>query len=233
MLEVRGLEAAYGASQVLFGISLDIGEGEVVALLGRNGAGKTTTLSSLMGLLPPRQGSIRFRGREIAGLEPYEICRLGLGFVPENARLFASLTVAENLEAARRSAPDGAVRFGIEQVLELFPDLRPLLNRRAGMLSGGQQRMVGIARTLMGNPDLLLLDEPSEGLAPLVVEALLDRLKSLRATGVTVLLSEQNLRFANELADRAYIIEKGEIRYEGTIAELAAEPEVRSRYLMV
>jgi branched-chain amino acid transport system ATP-binding protein len=233
MLEVRGLEAAYGASQVLFGISLDIGEGEVVALLGRNGAGKTTTLSSLMGLLPPRQGSIRFRGREIAGLEPYEICRLGLGFVPENARLFASLTVAENLEAARRSAPDGAVRFGIEQVLELFPDLRPLLNRRAGMLSGGQQRMVGIARTLMGNPDLLLLDEPSEGLAPLVVEALLDRLKSLRATGVTVLLSEQNLRFANELADRAYIIEKGEIRFEGTIAELAAEPEVRSRYLMV
>ncbi len=233
MLEVRDLEAAYGASQVLFGISLDVGEGEVVALLGRNGAGKTTTLSSLMGLLPPRQGSIRFRGQEIAGREPYEICRLGLGFVPENSRLFASLTVAENLETARRSAPDGTVRFGIEQVLELFPDLRLLLNRRAGMLSGGQQRMVAIARTLMGNPDLLLLDEPSEGLAPLVVEALLERLKSLRATGVTVLLSEQNLRFANELADRAYIIEKGEIRYQGTIAELAAEPEVRSRYLMV
>jgi branched-chain amino acid transport system ATP-binding protein len=233
MLEVRDLEAAYGASQVLFGISLDIGEGEVVALLGRNGAGKTTTLSSLMGLLAPRQGSIRFRGREIAGREPYEICRLGLGFVPENARLFSSLTVAENLETARRVAPDGAVRFGMEQVLELFPDLRLLLKRRAGMLSGGQQRMVGIARTLMGNPDLLLLDEPSEGLAPLVVEALLERLKSLRATGVTVLLSEQNLRFANELADRAYIIEKGEIRYAGSIAELAAEPEVRNRYLMV
>jgi branched-chain amino acid transport system ATP-binding protein len=233
MLEVRDLEAAYGASQVLFGISLDIGEGEVVALLGRNGAGKTTTLSSLMGLLPPRQGSIRFRGQEIAGREPYEICRLGLGFVPENSRLFTSLTVAENLETARRSAPDGSVRFGIEQVLELFPDLRLLLDRRAGMLSGGQQRMVAIARTLMGNPDLLLLDEPSEGLAPLVVEALLERLKSLQATGVTVLLSEQNLRFANELADRAYIIEKGEIRYQGTIAELADEPEVRSRYLMV
>ncbi len=233
MLEVRDLEAAYGTSQVLFGISLDIGEGEVVALLGRNGAGKTTTLSSLMGLVPPHRGSIRLRGREIAGREPYEVCRLGLGFVPENCRLFPTLTVAENLETARRPAPSGAVRFGVDEVQELFPDLGALMRRRAGMLSGGQQRMVAVARTLMGNPDLLLLDEPSEGLAPLVVEALLERLKALRATGVTVLLSEQNLRFANELADRAYIIEKGEIRYQGSIEDLAAEPELRSRYLMV
>jgi branched-chain amino acid transport system ATP-binding protein len=233
MLAVRDVEAAYGTSQVLFGISLDVAEGEVVALLGRNGAGKTTTLSTVMGMLPPIGGSIHFRGHEIGGREAFEVCRRGIGLVPEDSRLFASLTVAENLETARRPPVSGTARFGIDEVLDLFPDIKLFLGRRANLLSGGQQRMVAVARTLMGNPDLLLLDEPSEGLAPLVVEALLERLQALRATGLTVLLSEQNLRFANELADRAYIIEKGEIRYQGTIADLAAEPEVRERYLMI
>ena len=233
LLEVGGLETAYGASQVLFGISLEVKRGEVVALLGRNGAGKTTTLSSIMGLVRPRAGTIRFDGAEIQGREPFEACRAGLGFVPENCRLFGGLTVAENFQAARRPARDGATHWELDHVLELFPDVAQFLDRRASALSGGQQRMVAIARTLMGNPTLLLLDEPSEGLAPLVVSAILQRLKRLKATGTTVLLSEQNLRFATELADRVSIIERGEIRYEGTPEELAAHPDVREKYLMV
>ena len=233
LLEVRGLETAYGASQVLFGISLDVERGEVVALLGRNGAGKTTTLSSVMGLVRPRGGTIRFEGSEIQGRQPFEACRAGLGFVPENCRLFAGLTVAENFEAARRPARSGPTRWDLAEVLKLFPDVAEFLNRRAGTLSGGQQRMVGIARTLLGNPSLLLLDEPSEGLAPRVVDAILQRLKRLKESGTTVLISEQNLRFATELADRILIIERGEIRYEGTPSELAAHPEVREKYLMV
>ena len=233
LLEVRGLETAYGASQVLFGVALNVQRGEVVALLGRNGAGKTTTLSSIMGLVRPRAGTIRFDGNEIRGREPFEACRAGLGFVPENCRLFGGLTVAENFEAARRAPRDGATRWDVDQVLELFPDVAQFLHRRASALSGGQQRMVAIARTLMGNPSLLLLDEPSEGLAPMVVSAMLERLKRLKATGTTVLISEQNLRFATELADRVSIIERGEIRYEGSPGELAAHPEVRERYLMV
>jgi branched-chain amino acid transport system ATP-binding protein len=233
LLEVRGLETAYGDSQVLFGISLDVERGRVVALLGRNGAGKTTTLSSVMGLVRPRAGSIRFDGAEIRGREPFEACRAGLGFVPENCRLFAGLTVAENFEAASRPGRAGEGRWDLDQVLELFPDVKGFLGQRAGLLSGGQQRMVAIARTLLGNPKLLLLDEPSEGLAPLVVDAILQRLKRLKASGTTVLISEQNLRFATELADHVSIIERGEIRYQGTPAQLAAHPEVREKYLMV
>ena len=233
LLEVRGLETAYGASQVLFGISLEVNAGEVVALLGRNGAGKTTTLSSIMGLVPALRGSIRFKDAEISRAEPFRICRVGLGFVAEDCRLFSGLTVAENFEAARLPARSGATRWALPQVLELFPDVQSFLERRAGALSGGQQRMVAIARTLMGNPDMILLDEPSEGLAPLVVDALLKRLKALKAAGQTVLISEQNLRFATELADRVYIIEKGEIRYQGTPTELAAQPDLRQKYLMV
>ena len=232
-LEVEDLETAYGDSQVMFGISLAVDRGEVVALLGLNWAGKTTTLSSVMGLVPPRSGSIRLAGREMRGLPPYEACRAGLGFVAEDSRLFPALTVAENFETARRPARDERRSCDIPQVLELFPDLQGLLHRRAGALSGGQQRMVAIARTLMGNPDLLLLDEPSEGLAPLMIGALLRRLLTLKKTGATVLVSEQNLRFATELADRVYIIEKGEIRYEGTPAGLAANADVRQKYLMV
>lgn len=233
LLEVRGLETAYGESQVLFGLSLTVERGEVVALLGRNGAGKTTTLSSIMGLVRPRAGTIRFDGAEIQGREPFEACRAGLGFVPENCRLFGGLTVAENFEAARRPARSGAGRWDLAEVLQLFPDVGSFLNQRAGALSGGQQRMVAIARTLFGNPSLLLLDEPSEGLAPLVVDAILQRLKALKKAGATVLLSEQNLRFATELADRVSIIERGEIRYEGTPAALAEHPEIREQYLMV
>jgi branched-chain amino acid transport system ATP-binding protein len=233
LLEIRGLETAYGDSQVLFGISLDVDRGEVVALLGRNGAGKTTTLSSVMGLVAPRAGTIQLDGVEIQGREPFEACRAGLGFVPENCRLFAGLTVAENFEAARRPARVGPSRWDLAEVLRLFPDVERFLDRRADALSGGEQRMVAIARTLLGNPAVLLLDEPSEGLAPLVVEAMLHRLKRLKASGTTVLISEQNLRFATELADRVSVIERGEIRYEGTPAELAARPEVREQYLMV
>ena len=233
LLEVDHLETAYGESQVLFGVNLVVEAGEVVALLGRNGAGKTTTLSSIMGLVPARAGSIRFKGSEIRGREPYEACRAGLGFIPENCRLFPRLTVAENFEAARLPARSGPTRWGIDEVVSLFPDVKSFLDRRASQLSGGQQRMVAIARTLMGNPDLILLDEPSEGLAPLVVDALLKRLKALKEAGQTVLISEQNLRFATELADRIYIIERGEIPYTGTPASLAAHPEVREKYLMV
>ena len=233
LLEVRELETAYGASQVLFGISLEVNAGEVVALLGRNGAGKTTTLSSVMGLVPASRGSIRFKDAEIRGAEPFMICRAGLGFVAEDCRLFTGLTVAENFEAARLPARTGETRWGLAEVLDLFPDVKSFLERRASALSGGQQRMVAIARTLMGNPDMILLDEPSEGLAPLVVDALLKRLKALKTAGQTVLISEQNLRFATELADRVYIIEKGEMRYHGTPAELAAQPDVRQKYLMV
>ncbi|HEX6319777.1 MAG TPA: ABC transporter ATP-binding protein [Burkholderiales bacterium] len=233
LLEVRGLETAYGDSQVLFGLSLEVKRGEVVALLGRNGAGKTTTLSSIMGLVRPRAGTIRFDGAAIHGREPFEACRAGLGFVPENCRLFGGLTVAENFEAARRATRDGITRWDVPQVLELFPDVAGFLGRRASTLSGGQQRMVAIARTLLGNPSLLLLDEPSEGLAPMVVDAILQRLKRLKAAGTTVLISEQNLRFATELADRVLIIERGAIPYEGTPAELSAHPEVREQYLMV
>ena len=234
LLELERVDTAYGASQVLFELGLQVGRGEVVALLGRNGAGKTTTLSSVMGLVPARSGSIRFAGQELRGLEPFQICRLGLGFVPENCRLFSGLTIAENFEAARLPARAGsASRWDVASVTDLFADLKPMLSRAAGACSGGQQRMVAIARTLMGNPDLLLLDEPSEGLAPLVVDALLKRLMTLKSTGATVLISEQNLRFATELADRVYIIERGEIRYRGTPAELAARPEIREQYLMV
>ena len=233
LLEVEGLRAAYGDSQVLFGISLAVERSEVVALLGRNGAGKTTTLSSIMGLVVPRGGRLRFAGQDIGGLEPFQVSRLGLGFVAEDCRLFKGLTVAENLETARRPAREAAGGWDAGRVVELFPQLGPLLRRRAGGLSGGEQRMVAIARTLMGNPRLLLLDEPSEGLAPLVVQTLLRQLQALKRGGATVLLSEQNLRFATELADRVYIIEKGEIRYHGTPHELARDPEVRQKYLMV
>lgn len=233
LLDVEGLETAYGQSQVLFGISLAVERGEVVALLGRNGAGKTTTLSSIMGLVRPLGGSVRFAGGEIRGLEPFQVCRLGLGFVTEDCRLFKGLTVAENLETARRAGRTGLTRWDVDRVVGLFPQIGPLLGRLAGGLSGGEQRMVAVARTLMGNPTLLLLDEPSEGLAPLVVQTLLRQFQALKQTGATVLLSEQNLRFATELADRVYIIEKGEIRYHGTPRELARDPDIRQQYLMV
>lgn len=233
MLSVSGLNAFYGSSHVLFGVDLTVGAGEVVVLLGRNGAGKTTTLKSVMGVLGSRTGSIRFKGQEIGELESDAICRLGLGYVPEDCRVFRGLSVQENLEAGRRAPRAGRDQWDERNIFRLFPDLQRFLSRRADSLSGGQQRMLAIARTLMGNPDLLLLDEPSEGLAPLVVQDILDQLKKLKQTGVTVLLSEQNLKFSLQLADRVYIIEKGAIKYEGTADSLSADRGILQTYLMV
>lgn len=236
LLDVEAVHAYYGRSHVLFGVSLTARAGEVVALLGRNGAGKTTTLRSIMGLLPPRAGRVRFRGRDITGWPPYRIARLGVGLVPEDRRVFGDLTVEENLEVGRRPGRGAGTPgrpWTRERLYEFFPVLGERRGQKAGTLSGGEQQMLTIARTLMGNPELLLLDEPSEGLAPVVVAALLDRLLALRAQGQTILLSEQNLRFATRLADRAYVLEQGHVRYAGTIAELLADRDVRQAYLMV
>jgi len=221
---------------VLFDVGLSARAGEVVALLGRNGAGKTTTLRSVMGLLPPRQGRIRVRGQDVTGWPPHRVCRLGVGFVPEDRRIFGELTVEENLEVGRR-APSAARTTGTPwtaaRLYEFFPVLGERRGQRGATLSGGEQRMLAIARTLMGNPDLLLLDEPSEGLAPAVVRALLDRLLALKASGQSILLAEQNLRFTTRLADRAYVLDQGHVRYQGTIAELSADDAVRRAYLLV
>jgi branched-chain amino acid transport system ATP-binding protein len=234
ILEVEDLDAYYGLSHVLFGVSLEAAPGEVVALLGRNGAGKSTTLRSIMGLVPPRAGRVVFRGQEITGWPPHRVCRLGVGFVPEDRRIFPDLTVRENLEVGRRRARgDDRTAWTEEGIYEFFPVLGDRREQKGGTLSGGEQQMLAIARTLMGNPEILLLDEPSEGLAPVVVQALLDRLAALKGRGQTILLSEQNLRFATRLADRAYILEQGHVRYAGTIADLMANEPVRRAHLMV
>jgi branched-chain amino acid transport system ATP-binding protein len=234
LVEIREIDTYYGDSHILFGLSLDVEEGEVVCLLGRNGAGKTTTLKSVIGLVPPRSGRIAVRGRELGGLSPYRIARLGVGYVPEERRIFGNLTVRENLEVARKTwgAAAGAA-WTAERVFELFPHLRSLRDRRAGRLSGGEQQMLTIARTLMGNPDVLLLDEPSEGLAPLVVEMLGEQLGGLKRTGLTMIVAEQNVHFVSELGDRVYILEKGMVRYQGTMAEFLANEDVRRAHLAV
>jgi branched-chain amino acid transport system ATP-binding protein len=232
LLKVDDLHTYYGSSHILFGVGLEVYEGEVVVLLGRNGAGKSTTLKSIMGVIEFRSGSVRFRDRDIAGLSSDVICRAGLGYVPEDMRVFKGMSVRENLEVARKPSYDGRT-WDEERVFELFPVLKTVLAQRADSLSGGQARMLSIGRTLMGNPDLLLLDEPSEGLAPVVVQQMLVQLKALKSSGLTVLLSEQNLKFSLELADRAYIIEKGEIKYQGTSETLRTDAELRRKYLMV
>ena len=205
MLEVRRLSAGYGRARVLFDIDLAVEKGEVVALLGRNGAGKSTTLKSIIGLVRPSRGRITFAGHEIAGLAPYRIARLGLGYVPEERRIFADLTVAENLEVGRQPARENAPIWAAERLFALFPNLAALRRRPAGRTSGGEQQMLTIARTLMGNPRLVLLDEPSEGLAPVIVEQLARTIREIKAQGISVLLCEQNLHFAAHVADRAYI----------------------------
>jgi branched-chain amino acid transport system ATP-binding protein len=211
-LEVRGLSAGYGRARVLFDVDLNAGEGEVVALLGRNGAGKSTTLKAIMGLVPPLSGTVTLDGRNLAGLEPYEIARLGLGYVPEDRRIFTDLTVTENLEVGRR-LPRGAMpAWTQDRLFALFPALAGLRERRGARMSGGEQQMLCIARTLAGNPLAILLDEPSEGLAPLVVEAVAKAILEVRRAGVTILLAEQSRQFADRVADRAYILEKGVIR---------------------
>ena len=241
LLELRHVETYYGESHVLFDLSLDVDAGEVTCLLGRNGAGKTTTVRSIIGLTPPRTGRIALRGQDVAGLPPYRIARLGIGFVPEDRRVFPNLTVAENLEVARRTwaaAGDGAAggiggAWTAPRVFELFPILAERRRQLGGTLSGGEQQMLTIARTLMGSPDVLLLDEPSEGLAPLVVETLRQQLARLKDAGLTMVLAEQNVRFVSELGDRVYILEKGMVRYQGSMAGFLADAEARQAYLAV
>ena len=232
MLEVDGIHTFYGLSHILFGVSLKVDPKEVVCLLGRNGAGKTTTMKSIIGLVPPRQGKIRFKGEEIAGKEPYLLARRGMGYVPDDRRIFADLAVVENLEIAARKAK-GSECWDKDRVYELFPALRAIERRRGGCLSGGEQKMLAVGRALMGNPDLLLLDEPTEGLAPVLVRALEEQILRLKEIGLTVLLAEQNVRSALRLSDRGYIIDNGQIRYQGSIQELRDNEEVRKKYLLV
>jgi branched-chain amino acid transport system ATP-binding protein len=234
LLEVSHIDAYYVDSHILFDLSLTVEAGEVVCLLGRNGAGKTTTVRSIAGLTPPRGGAITLRGRDIVGLPPFRIARLGIGFVPEDRRVFPNLTVHENLEVARRTWGNGSASpWTEERVFDLFPVLRDRRRQAGGTLSGGEQQMLTIARTLMGNPEILLLDEPSEGLAPIVVETLREQLGRLKASGLTMVLAEQNVRFVSGLGDRVYILEKGMARYQAPMASFLADDEVRQTYLAV
>jgi branched-chain amino acid transport system ATP-binding protein len=229
LLAVEDVYTAYGLSQVLFGVSLRLAAGECVALLGRNGVGKSTTMRSIMGLTPPGRGRVLWKGRDIRGRAPYQVAQLGIGFVPEDRRIFSELTVWENLDVAvQRARPGG---FTVERVYDLFPKLRELSSRQGGFLSGGEQQMLTIARSLMGNPELLLLDEPSEGLAPLIVDHLREQVARLKQDGLTILLAEQNVEFSLDLADRVYVLEKGHIRYEGTASAFRADETVRQQYL--
>jgi branched-chain amino acid transport system ATP-binding protein len=222
MLEVRGLTAAYGKAQVLFGLDFIARAGEVLVLLGRNGAGKSTALKRIMGLVPPQSGEIRFGGARIDTLPPYRIARLGLGYVPEERRIFTDLTVRENLEVGRLPPRASQATWTPDRLFELFPSLGRMQDRLGGRMSGGEQQMLAVARTLMGNPGAVLLDEPAEGLAPLVVEEVVAVIRALKSQGLCVVLSEQNLRFARQVADRACLLEQGRIRASGTLEELAA-----------
>jgi branched-chain amino acid transport system ATP-binding protein len=239
ILDVRDIHTAYGLSRVLFGVSLTVDAGECVCLLGRNGVGKTTTMRSIMGLTPPHAGRVIWNGRDITGWPSYRVARAGIGFVPEDRRVFADLTVWENLDVARRSAArparsgDATNAWTIDRVFDLFPTLRELTGRNGGFLSGGEQQMLTIARTLMGNPLLLLLDEPSEGLAPLIVDHLLEQIGRLKGEGLTILLAEQNVAFSLALADRVYVLEKGAIRFTGTAAELRDNEALRHELLAI
>ncbi|HET9651830.1 MAG TPA: ABC transporter ATP-binding protein [Usitatibacter sp.] len=233
-LELDSVHTFYDTSHILFDVSLVASQGESVCLLGRNGAGKTTTLKTIMGLARAKHGRIVFNGVPLVGLQPYEIARLGIGYVPDERLIFPDLTVRENLEIAiKKAAADAPVQWTVARIYELFPVLEPLGARLGGYLSGGEQQMLTIGRTLMGNPSLLLLDEPVEGVAPVVVQELTRQIKKLKALGLTVLFAEQNMHFASEISDRAYVIEKGHIRFQGTMHELAANDEVKRKYLMI
>jgi branched-chain amino acid transport system ATP-binding protein len=232
LLELEQVNAFYGRAHVLFDVSLTLRRGEIVVLLGRNGAGKSTTFKSIAGLVSTR-GAIRLAGRAIAGFAPYRIARLGVGYVPEDRQIFPHLTVADNLDIARKVGPEGEASWTLDRLLGIFPLIGQLLGRMGGTLSGGEQQLVTIARTLMGNPEVLLLDEPSEGLAPALVKALAGLVERLRSEGMSVLLSEQNVRFALRVADRAYVIDSGHIRYEGTVTALGERPDIMKRYLAV
>lgn len=232
MLRIDGLNSFYGRAHILFDVSLQVDPGEVVVLLGRNGAGKSTTMKSIMGLTPARSGDIRFRSTLLNRLPPFRICRLGLGYVPEERRIFTGLTVRENLEVGRQAGSDpGAGDWDWARLVALFPNLGEMPDRLGSQMSGGEQQMLAIARTLMGNPSCLLLDEPSEGVAPVIVDQMARAVLKLKEQGVGILLSEQNLHFAQLVGDRAYIIEKGRIRFSGTMAQLQADQAVREQYL--
>ena len=231
MLEVKEIHTYYGTSHILFGISFNVEEGEAVCLLGRNGAGKTTTFRSIIGLTPPKAGSIKFKTREIIGKPSYRIARMGIGFVPDTRRIFPDLTVRQNILVARREREGGV--WNLESIYALFPKLRELDTHMGTQLSGGEQQMLTIARTLMTNPNLLLLDEPGEGLAPLVIQAMKEQLGEIKKLGLTMLICEHNVGLATALSDRGYVIDKGAIRYQGTIEELQKNEEVRKKYLMV
>lgn len=232
LLEVADIRTSYGISEVLFGVSLTVEDGECVGLLGRNGVGKSTTMRSINGLTPPHAGAIRWKGEDVTGMATYDLARLGIGFVPEDRRVFPELTVWENLDIARRTR-NGQTDWDEAKVYALFPELERFGDRRGGLLSGGQQQMLTIARSLMGNPEILLLDEPSEGLAPLMVEKLKDQIAALKGEGLSLVLAEQNLDFVLDLSDRIYVLEKGEVKFEGTPGELRAAPDLISRYLIV
>lgn len=233
MLEVTNLNARYGRAQILNGVSLTLGANEVVALLGRNGAGKSTTMKSVMGMVRQKTGQISYDGQDISTRPPHVICRAGLGYVPEERRIFGDLTVEENLEVGRREPRPDAPEWTTGHLFELFPNLRERRRNLGKQLSGGEQQMLTIARTLMGNPKAVLLDEPSEGIAPVIVEQMANIIAELKREGLSVLLSEQNLHFARAVSDRAYIIEKGEMRYDGSFAHLDANPEISNQYLAV
>jgi branched-chain amino acid transport system ATP-binding protein len=231
MLKVDTIHAYYGLSHILFGVSLEVGEGEIVCLLGRNGAGKSTTMKSIMGMVPPRRGKITFKGVACTGQKPYRMARMGVGYVPDDRRVFADLTVGENLEISERNYRPGG--WNKERVYEFFPALAEIDNRQAGLLSGGEQQMLTIARALMINPEFLLLDEPTEGLAPLIVTMLEEQILRLKQSGLTVLLAEQNLDVALRLSDRGYVIDNGVIRWNGSVDDLRHNQEVRDKYLCV
>ena len=231
ILEAEQIHTYYGTSHILFGISFEVREGESICLLGRNGAGKTTTLRSIIGLTPPRAGKIRFRGKEIVGRPPYRIAQLGIGFVPDDRRIFPDLTVRQNIMVARRER-EGS-NWNLDSVYNLFPKLQQLDTHMGTQLSGGEQQMLTIARTLMTNPDLLLLDEPGEGLAPLVIKTMEVQLGEIKKMGLNMLICEHNVGLALSLSDRGYVMDKGAIHYHGTIEELRGNEEVRKKYLMV
>ncbi|EJN10381.1 ABC-type branched-chain amino acid transport system, ATPase component [Bradyrhizobium sp. YR681] len=231
IIEVADLDVYYGTSQILFGVALSVRQGETMALLGRNGAGKSTTMKAIMGLAPPRRGRVSLRGAVISGRKPHTIARAGLGFVPEDRQIFPEHSVEDNLVIGRKKGPEGQDEWPIKRIYEVFPLLEPLRHRIAGRLSGGEQQMLAIARTLMGNPALLLLDEPSEGLAPIIVQRIGELLRQLRSIGSTVLIAEQNMHFCLGLASHATIIDKGQIVYAAGIDELKANEAIRRRYL--
>lgn len=233
MLELERINTFYGRAHILHDLSLSVSDGEVVALLGRNGAGKSTTLKSIMRLVGAQSGRITYGGQDITALPAHRIAKLGMGYVPEERRIFTDLTILENLEVGRQPPRPGAPEWTPEKLFELFPNLEERRNNLGGAMSGGEQQMLTIARTLMGNPKFLLLDEPSEGLAPVIVEQVAFTIRELKKLGLTILLSEQNLHFAKLVADRAYIIERGAVQYDGTIEELERDEDVRNAYLSV